>query len=451
MERQEVMQILDGKLRDLNLNNHYDIFCREHNPLDGTHKEDGIISLSSFNVPWIDVRAHGATAGGSDNTIAFQSALNTGKNVYAPEGDYSLRALTMNTESQHLIGAGWGTVLTFDDSHGIITQANNIHIRNMKLILADQGKDFDAIRNTDGSTRFSYQNYKNIWFVGWQDAAYGLGTTSSIFNENKIQNCQRGIYLEGLAVNNSITANIIDADDHCLYFLVSTSVPEGMRISDNVLYGAVNGIYANRVNFLLITNNIIDHVSNGINFVGSGNTGGHILRGNWIGLNAGTGYGIKFNISAPCTIPSIVALNEVKAYGTGAKIGISIGSNSPYTMVMGNTVKDMNTYDMEVASDENVVAGNILVSPGAANNLSITGSNNSWFGNIAPKIGVTGSHKVQQLQNHITRGASAPAAGTWAVGDICWDTNPAAGATPGWMCTTAGTPGTWKAMANLAA
>ena len=441
MERPEVMQIMDEMLRDLHLDNHYDLFIREHNPLDGTHKESEAIEPSSFNFPWVDVRSY----------KSFQAALNTGKSVYVPEGVYNLKALTMNTESQCLAGAGWGTVLSFDDSHGIITQANNINIRNMKLILADQGKDFDAIRNTDGSTRFNYQNYKNIWFVGWQDAIYGLGATSSIFNKNKIQNCQRGIYLEGLAVNNLITANIIDADDHCLYFLVSTSVPEGMRISDNILYGATNGIYANRADFLLITNNIIDHVSNGINFVGSSDTGGHILRGNWIGLNAGTGYGIKFNISAPCTIPSIVALNEVKAYGAGAKTGISIGSNSPNTMVMGNSVINMNTYDMEVASDENVVAGNILVSPGAANNLSITGSNNSWFGNIAPKFGVAGSHKVQQLQNHITRGASAPVAGTWAVGDICWDTNPAAGATPGWVCTTAGTPGTWKAMANLAA
>ena len=41
--------------------------------------------------------------------------------------------------------------------------------------------------------------------------------------------------------------------------------------------------------------------------------------------------------------------------------------------------------------------------------------------------------------------------GTWRRGDIVWDTDPSAAATPGWVCVTAGTPGTWKAMANLAA
>jgi len=48
-------------------------------------------------------------------------------------------------------------------------------------------------------------------------------------------------------------------------------------------------------------------------------------------------------------------------------------------------------------------------------------------------------------------GTAAPTAGTWAVGDIVWNTAPAALTTPGWVCTTAGTPGTWKAMAVLSA
>ena len=45
--------------------------------------------------------------------------------------------------------------------------------------------------------------------------------------------------------------------------------------------------------------------------------------------------------------------------------------------------------------------------------------------------------------------SAAPVAGTWARGDICWNNTPSSGGPPGWVCTTAGTPGTWKAMANL--
>ncbi len=46
--------------------------------------------------------------------------------------------------------------------------------------------------------------------------------------------------------------------------------------------------------------------------------------------------------------------------------------------------------------------------------------------------------------------AASPSTGTWRSGDVAWNTSPAAGGTPGWVCTTAGTPGTWKAMANVA-
>lgn len=47
--------------------------------------------------------------------------------------------------------------------------------------------------------------------------------------------------------------------------------------------------------------------------------------------------------------------------------------------------------------------------------------------------------------------AAAPVSGSWARGDVVWNTLAAASGTPGWVCVAAGTPGTWKAMANLAA
>lgn len=48
-------------------------------------------------------------------------------------------------------------------------------------------------------------------------------------------------------------------------------------------------------------------------------------------------------------------------------------------------------------------------------------------------------------------GGAAPTTGTWARGDVVLNGAPSAGGTPGWVCTTAGTPGTWKAQANVAA
>jgi hypothetical protein len=51
--------------------------------------------------------------------------------------------------------------------------------------------------------------------------------------------------------------------------------------------------------------------------------------------------------------------------------------------------------------------------------------------------------------NHITFGSAAPTTGTWVVGDVCFNTGVTATTSPGWSCTTAGTPGTWTAWPNL--
>jgi len=48
-----------------------------------------------------------------------------------------------------------------------------------------------------------------------------------------------------------------------------------------------------------------------------------------------------------------------------------------------------------------------------------------------------------------TQGTAAPTTGTWGVGDRSENTAPASGAPSGWVCTVAGTPGTWLPLPNL--
>jgi hypothetical protein len=47
-------------------------------------------------------------------------------------------------------------------------------------------------------------------------------------------------------------------------------------------------------------------------------------------------------------------------------------------------------------------------------------------------------------------GAAEPTTGTGKVGDTVINTAPSAGGVFAWVCTTAGTPGTWKAVAIAA-
>jgi hypothetical protein len=46
--------------------------------------------------------------------------------------------------------------------------------------------------------------------------------------------------------------------------------------------------------------------------------------------------------------------------------------------------------------------------------------------------------------------AAAPASGAWSLGDIVYNSVPAAGGNVGWVCTTAGTPGVWKTFGAIA-
>lgn len=53
--------------------------------------------------------------------------------------------------------------------------------------------------------------------------------------------------------------------------------------------------------------------------------------------------------------------------------------------------------------------------------------------------------------NVVTYATAAPTLGSWTRGDVVWNSSPSASGVPGWVCVTTGTPGTWKAMAALAA
>jgi hypothetical protein len=51
----------------------------------------------------------------------------------------------------------------------------------------------------------------------------------------------------------------------------------------------------------------------------------------------------------------------------------------------------------------------------------------------------------------VMSGSAAPVSGTHVQGDMMFNSAPAAGGPMGWICVAGGSPGTWRAMANLAA
>jgi hypothetical protein len=65
---------------------------------------------------------------------------------------------------------------------------------------------------------------------------------------------------------------------------------------------------------------------------------------------------------------------------------------------------------------------------------------------VEPKAGI----RLGGSGATMTAASAAPTTGAHVQGEIVWNTAPSAGGPIGWACTTTGTPGTWKAMANLA-
>jgi hypothetical protein len=91
-----------------------------------------------------------------------------------------------------------------------------------------------------------------------------------------------------------------------------------------------------------------------------------------------------------------------------------------------------------------------LYSTSANPALRVKKANGNVEFEVSQSLGSTGQEGIILGGVRMFWLAAAPGAGTWAVGDIVWNTAPAAGGAPGWVCTGAGTPGTWKAMANVA-
>jgi hypothetical protein len=119
--------------------------------------------------------------------------------------------------------------------------------------------------------------------------------------------------------------------------------------------------------------------------------------------------------------------------GLGGQAGLSLTTGTENTFV---------GYNAGVSGSQKVDAVN---SSALGRGAFTTRDNFVQLGNANVESMGVGVHKMVWV-------ASDPSGGllTWARGDIAWNLSVVAGGSPGWVCTTAGTPGTWKAMAAVA-
>lgn len=90
-------------------------------------------------------------------------------------------------------------------------------------------------------------------------------------------------------------------------------------------------------------------------------------------------------------------------------------------------------------------SGNYAFYFGMSNQFAESTSDNSWVLPSSFRVKTqTGAIANGAASVNWSYGSAAPVSGAHLQGDIVWNTAPSSGGFIGWVCTTSGTPGTWK-------
>lgn len=150
----------------------------------------------------------------------------------------------------------------------------------------------------------------------------------------------------------------------------------------------------------------------------------------------------------------VISNNNIDSCGKSA---ILFNSNDTYSIVcVGNLIRNANTDNGSTEPFEsgiNVYGG--TPSGILSDNFVINDSGVGYarygirLGSAYP-ITITNTNSFSgMVTGGVTYQSAAPTTGTWDKGDTRWNWNATSGQPMGWVCTVAGTPGTWTAMPNL--
>lgn len=172
------------------------------------------------------------------------------------------------------------------------------------------------------------------------------------------------------------------------------------------------------------------------------------------------------SIAAPVVVSNNTIVGDGDASTSIFNSGVYVGGVPDMLKVLGNTVRGyhlgvvyataLNTRELNGPTNNHISACSFGIT-GSGTGTLLCQSNT--FKTVTEPTYNTACNGVllvgiyQTTPNILTGNfdGSPPAYGTWARGDQCVNPLPSAGGTPGWVCVTGGAPGTWKAMASIAA
>jgi hypothetical protein len=139
----------------------------------------------------------------------------------------------------------------------------------------------------------------------------------------------------------------------------------------------------------------------------------------------------------------------IKAYDEDATVTHGSGENAGLA-VFFKPMSDSGTGGENVIATFHKYAGatgtvkhGVVTYGDMTNGYTLTGGTSDYCLNFENQTASVAEMKAS-TGNAMKWAAAAPGSGTWAQGDIVWNTGAAASGTAGWVCVVAGTPGTWE-------
>jgi hypothetical protein len=456
-------------------------------------------TLSARAADMLSVKDFGATGDGTtDDTAAIQSAINaapsTGAIIYLPTGTYRITAaLTWSGKNAlRLTGARSGQDGTnkatriLCDTAGIVMLDGRdaLHSHIDGLLLDGNAKAQYGIRLGIGATHDQHVLIQDVVIntvTNGSGVALSLGynaggagsVADSAFRNLQINGCKIGV--DNYAQDN----NFYD----CVVAGCSTGGLVVRSFSQSNWHG---GIFSgNAVDILLETSaqaqsqsfyGVWFETSTGgiVSCVGGSCFATFLFAGCPALSTASTSQLMDFTaINGPVTIvgglnyPVGGSSSTIKTNATGSYVAQNYGEGSGISFTFTGSGKVYHLrgsiWKIDNLTVRGVNDGIIIADRAAAQNAlhkcSTAGVDDYYWG-VRYDLGGdwalckgdgtillrrSGTNAIADIE-----GSAAPVSGTWTRGSRVWNTAPVAGGTPGWVCVAAGTPGTWKAMANLA-
>lgn len=321
-----------------------------------------------------------------------------------------------------------------------------------------------------GNTIETVYGYYNNPATGNKDYGAGIYVLSSegtIVTNNIVKDvCKNtngsALTPAGIAINATSKATVSNNE-------VETSAWYGIFVVDSLQLGAgANQGLSTYIpnNYVIVSNNSVKStarhaiyiqnkhkvkvIGNSVNSVTSASQGGVYVESTltgtlyptlkWISINDNSIYDVTF--------ASILAGNMTGGNITGNEIDLS-GNTGIYadtidSVISGNTIRNCTTrgIDLRSTGTNSTVTGNRI---GGTTATGILAGHRATFDDTNDLTGCTtkwsGTYAYTQT--------AAPAAGTWTLGDRTVQRTPTVGQPKAWVCTVAGTPGTWVSEGNL--